>query len=96
MILGVLKDQESHAYGLRKHLAGMGGGIFAVGEGTLYGVLHRLESQGLIRGRWHEGVKGPRQRVYATTDRGKDELQSQRAQWMSMSKVVMGLVPARA
>ena len=96
VILGVLHDKECHAYSLRKRLVEMEGGVFAVGEGTLYGGLHRLEDQGLIRGQGKEGEKGPRQRVYTITDRGRGDLQRQRTQWLSMNKIVTGLIPARA
>jgi PadR family transcriptional regulator, regulatory protein PadR len=52
-VLGQLKD-EHYGYTLRKALAEEG---LAVDEGTLYPLLRRLESQGLLVSEWREEDK---------------------------------------
>ena len=53
VILAVLAELKSEQYGytLRKSLAGHG---MAIDEGTLYPLLRRLESQGLLASEWRE------------------------------------------
>ena len=56
LILAVLAQlkTEHHGYALRKSLADLG---LAIDEGTLYPLLRRLESQGLLVSEWREEDK---------------------------------------
>lgn len=53
LVVAVLAELRSERYGytLRKALAGSG---MAIDEGTLYPLLRRLESQGLLLSQWRE------------------------------------------
>ncbi|MDX1623198.1 MAG: PadR family transcriptional regulator [Gemmatimonadota bacterium] len=64
-VLGALVE-EAYGYALRKSLSERG---LDVEEGTLYPLLRRLESQGLLRSRWRV-ENGRRRRYYRTTDDG--------------------------
>ena len=48
-------------------------GIFRFRHGTLYPILHRMEANELILGRWSSG-KGRRKKVYSLTDVGRRHL----------------------
>ena len=56
LILAVLAELRSEQYGytLRKALSGHG---MAIDEGTLYPLLRRLETQGLLTSQWREEDK---------------------------------------
>ena len=48
---------------------------------SLYPLLHRLETRGLIKGRWVEAAGKKRRRFYTLTAAGRRELAAQRSSW---------------
>jgi PadR family transcriptional regulator PadR len=68
-ILNSLEEQERYGYELVKTLAALPG--FGVTEGTLYPLLSRLRTQGLVRTRLVESAEGPARKYYALTPAGK-------------------------
>lgn len=69
LVLSTLKDGARHGYQIALEVEARSDGAFELQHGTLYPILHRLEKEGLIRGRWTEG--GGRQRKeYELTRRG--------------------------
>src|SRR5262249_56281890 len=83
LILGVLAERGSGRYGytLRKALAGQG---IEMDESTLYPLLRRLESQGLLVSRWREEDKRNK-RFYRLSNEGKAILKQLAAEWKSMN-----------
>src|SRR6202142_3807863 len=69
LILAVLAElrDERYGYTLRKALAGQG---MEIDEGTLYPLLRRLESQGLLLSEWREEDKRNK-RFYRLSPEGK-------------------------
>lgn len=59
-----------HGYGLMQRVRELSRGRLVLGPGTLYGVLTRMNAEGLIR---LEGTEG-RRKVYAITDSGRRAL----------------------
>lgn len=66
-VLGQLK-QEHYGYTLRKALSDRG---LAVDEGTLYPLLRRLESQGLLASEWREEDKRQKRFYRLSADGGR-------------------------
>jgi PadR family transcriptional regulator PadR len=79
LILAVLAELRTEQYGytLRKTLADHG---MAIEEGTLYPLLRRLESQGLLVSRWQEEDKRNK-RFYRLSPEGKLTLKQLVAEW---------------
>jgi PadR family transcriptional regulator, regulatory protein PadR len=79
LILAVLAELRTEQYGytLRKTLADHG---MAIEEGTLYPLLRRLESQGLLVSRWQEEDKRNK-RFYRLSPEGKLTLEQLVAEW---------------
>jgi PadR family transcriptional regulator PadR len=79
LILAVLAELRSERYGytLRKALADQG---MEIDEGTLYPLLRRLESQGLLVSEWREEDKRNK-RFYRLSDTGKVILKQLSAEW---------------
>jgi CheY-like chemotaxis protein len=50
-------------------------------DGMLYPVLHWLEANGCIRGRWEKAESGRRRRYYAVLPKGRKSLEEHCAQW---------------
>lgn len=78
---------EHHGYGLRKALAS--GGI-DIEQGTLYPLLKRLESQGLLSSEWRWENKR-RKRFYRLTADGRLLLERLWDEWRQIDLVLLGL-----
>lgn len=83
-------EQEQYGYSLKQHLQERG---LAVPEGTLYPLLRRLESQGLLTSRWKAGETRPR-RYYRISPSGREVLTELAAEWRGLAAAVNRLVPS--
>jgi len=83
LILAVLAQlkTEHYGYALRKTLADRG---MEIDENTLYPLLRRLESQGLLVSQWREEDKRNK-RFYRTSTEGKQLLRQLAAEWRSIN-----------
>jgi PadR family transcriptional regulator PadR len=83
LIVAVLAQLRTEHYGytLRKALADDG---LAIDEGTLYPLLRRLESQGLLLSEWREEDKRNK-RFYRLSSEGKQILEQLLQEWNSIN-----------
>jgi PadR family transcriptional regulator, regulatory protein PadR len=83
LIVAVLAQlrEEHYGYTLRKTLAEQG---LAIDEGTLYPLLRRLESQGLLVSEWREEDKRNK-RFYKLSAAGRLILKQLQAEWKSIN-----------
>jgi PadR family transcriptional regulator PadR len=90
LVLAVLAELRSERYGytLRKALAEQG---MAIDEGTLYPLLRRLESQGLLSSEWREEEKRNK-RFYRLSPDGKQVLKQLLAEWQSINQSLTGIL----
>jgi PadR family transcriptional regulator len=90
LVLAVLAQlrNEQYGYTLRKALAERG---MAVDEGTLYPLLRRLESQGLLVSEWREKDKRNK-RFYVLSAEGKQIFKQLLAEWKSIDSSLNGMV----
>ena len=93
LLLSVLRGAPAHGYAVVERLAEVSGGEFALGEGTVYPALRRLEKAGLLRSTWvtHNGRD---RRVYRITPKGEKALVKQRAEWERFARGVGGVLEA--
>ncbi len=89
VILAVLAALRTEQYGytLRKRLEEGG---MPVDEGTLYPLLRRLESQGLLESQWREEDKR-KKRFYRRTPAGTEIFARLMAEWQSIGEAVAHL-----
>ena len=82
VVLAVLASLRAEQYGytLRKALAEQG---MAIDEGTLYPLLRRLESQGLLLSEWREEDKRNK-RFYRLSPEGRVILKQLLSEWRSI------------
>ena len=81
LILSLLESRARHGYEIGKLIEARSGGRLTFALPTLYPTLLRLESRGLIKGRWVER-RGERERCfYRLTAKGRRVLDQQRATW---------------
>ncbi|HET9372569.1 MAG TPA: PadR family transcriptional regulator [Vicinamibacterales bacterium] len=81
LILRTLELQPLHGIAVADRIKQVTSGTFAVGPGSLFPALHRLEQQGWIRGAWGLSEQGRRARLYTLTSAGRKQLTAERRQW---------------
>ena len=79
IVLAVLShlSEEQYGYSLIKSLEEHG---LMIDQGTLYPLLRRLESQGLLQSNWRVESDRPR-RYYQISDEGRELLLRLKAEW---------------
>ena len=94
LILAVLAQlrQEHYGYTLRKTLADQG---IEIEESTLYPLLRRLESQGLLVSEWREEDKRNK-RFYRVSPLGSDVLAQLLAEWDSIHRSISQIASGHA
>jgi PadR family transcriptional regulator PadR len=85
-VLAQLRE-EHYGYTLRKDLAEHG---LEIDESTLYPLLRRLETQGLLVSQWREEDKRNK-RFYVLSDVGKQIFQQLLAEWQSIDSSLKGM-----
>ena len=90
LVLAVLSQlrQRQYGYSLRQALAAGG---MPVEEGTLYPLLRRLESQGLLGSEWDTGTAPPR-RYYRLNAEGKRALAELTEAWRAQVDAIDGFL----
>jgi len=88
LVLSLLEAQPRHGYDISKLIELRSGGALRFHVTSLYPLLHRLEEQGSIEGRWVEKAEQRRRRYYSLTAKGKDVLRSKQASWKEFVAVI--------
>jgi DNA-binding PadR family transcriptional regulator len=74
LVLSAVRAGPKHGYQIALDVEAVSGGAFLLQHGTLYPILHRLEREGLIRGRWQETPGERRRKEYALSAAGRRRL----------------------
>ncbi len=93
LVLAVLAQLRTEHYGyiLRKALADQ---AMTIDENTLYPLLRRLESQGLLTSQWREEDKR-RKRFYRLSPEGEEVLSQLLEEWRSLNSSLGGIVASQ-
>ena len=89
LVLAVLEKGPAHGYQIALSVEERTGGAFSFQHGTLYPILHRLESNNQVRGEWGEG--GRRRKTYSITEAGRAELEDGSADLEQQFRVLLDL-----
>lgn len=92
LVLALLDERPMHGYGLAREIKKRGGDMLKLGEGTLYPLLYRLESEGAIAARWETGPRGKPRKVYHITRSGRRRLNAGRADWVQLQRAFKALL----
>ncbi len=82
LVLALIEDQPRHGYDISKLIETRSGGALRFHVTSLYPLLHRLEKQGWIDGRWVEKPAQRRRRYYHLTAQGRKVLASKQQSWL--------------
>lgn len=83
-VLALLSRRDSYAYEIASQLAE---GI-DMGEGTIYPLMRRLQSDGLVDTYLVESPAGPPRKYFRLTKAGRATFAAQKAEWTAFSKAV--------
>jgi PadR family transcriptional regulator, regulatory protein PadR len=81
LILKTLQLEPRHGVGVADRIQQMTRGEFALGPGSLFPALHRLEQRGWISGEWRSTPEGRRAKYYQLTPAGRARLTHEHALW---------------
>lgn len=88
LILGLLKNNDMYGYQMIEELERRSENIFTLKAGTLYPLLHTLESQGMIESYDAEIESVRPRKYYRITKKGKKLLKEKEAEWKAYTSAV--------
>lgn len=91
IVLAILAQGDDYGYSIIRRVREASGGQMEWREGMLYPVLHRLETERLIRSIWRETDNGRRRKYYRLNTAGKQSLAVHRQQWNSVHRTLTDL-----
>lgn len=83
-VLALLHQHDSYAYEIASRLAD----AIGMGEGTIYPLMRRLQSDGLVETYLVESPAGPPRKYYRLSEAGRTSFETQHAAWKSFSGAV--------
>jgi transcriptional regulator len=92
LILQSLARAPVHGWGIAKRIQVLSGDVLAVGQGSLYPALHRLEQQGWIVSEWKDSDLGRSAKFYTLTRQGRKQLDRELESWNRLSSAVRLLI----
>ena len=88
LILKTLALSPLHGWGISKRLREMSNEALAVGQGSLYPALYRLEDRGWIRSDWGTSAEGKRAKFYTLLPAGRKQFAAERERWRLFTTAV--------
>jgi len=92
LILAVVEEGPHHGYQLALEIEERSRGYFRFNHGTLYPILHKLESNGLIDGSWAEPAGKRKRRQYGLTAAGQEHLSQLRDAWSAYFESLSNII----
>lgn len=88
MLLKLLENQDMYGYEMIKELEARSENVFSLKEGTLYPVLHALETNGAIDSYEKVSDTGRMRKYYHISKRGAKMLADKTMEWNTYQKAV--------
>ena len=85
-VLAVVADEDGYGYDVVRRLRG--GGLFGVGDASVYGTLRRLYAGGALTSYVVASDEGPHRKYYGITTAGRSQLKLQREEWARFAGTV--------
>ena len=87
-VLALLARGDSYAY----EIAGKLAEAVDMGEGTIYPLMRRMQSDGLVETYLVESSSGPSRKYYRLTAAGRAALDAQAAEWKTFTRAVDAVI----
>jgi transcriptional regulator len=88
LVLKTLSLQPMHGWGISVRLRQISGDVFDVNQGSLYPALQRMLRRRWVRTTWGASENNRRARYYELTETGRQQLETQLAEWRHSSGAV--------
>ena len=96
IILSLLAQEPMYGYQITRELERRSAGYFNMKEGLLYPTLHRMEQGELVASEWSTVVGRRRRKYYRLTEKGRQALMAQTAEWRTFTERLLHLVDTPA
>ncbi len=96
LVLSVLSEGENYGYALIQRVRELSSGDIEWTEGMLYPVLHWMEKQHMIESEWQEADSGRRRKYYRLRKEGREALQFETEQWLTVHATLVKLWKQKA
>jgi PadR family transcriptional regulator, regulatory protein PadR len=83
-VLALLSREDGYAYEIASRLAA----AINMGEGTIYPLMRRMQTDGLVETYLVESAAGPSRKYYRLTDAGRASFNAQRDAWRTFARAV--------
>jgi PadR family transcriptional regulator PadR len=87
-VLALLARGDNYAYEIASRLSE----AIGMGEGTIYPLMRRMQSDGLVATYLVESTAGPPRKYYRLTDAGRRSLVSQKDAWRAFADAVQAIL----
>lgn len=87
-VLALLARSDSYAYEIASRLSA----AIGMGEGTIYPLMRRMQTDGLVETYLVESSSGPSRKYYRLTAAGRQALAGQTAEWRAFARAVEILI----
>lgn len=92
LILRTLSGSALHGWDIAKRIAVVSKDRLSLKQGSLYPALHRLEDRGWVEAEWGVSEAGRSAKFYRLTRKGRRELETERAHWVSFATAVQNVL----
>ncbi|MHB9023288.1 MAG: PadR family transcriptional regulator [Armatimonadota bacterium] len=96
LVLKLLAERAMYGYEIIQIVNERTDGAFNWKEGTLYPVLHRLESQGYLSTEWQTGDTGKKRKYYLLTRKGEVQATVKAEEWNTFARSVNAVLMSPA
>jgi transcriptional regulator len=96
LILKALSFGTAHGYNVAQWVETSTGDALALGEGTLYPALHRLEERGWVTASWGNSENNRQAKFYTLTRKGRRQLEIETAKWRVYARAVFAALDTPA
>ena len=88
LILQALVGGRNHGLGIARRIEQSTRGAFAVGPGSLFPALHRLEGKGWLVAEWGESENRRRAKYYNLSAHGRRQLRTETENWERVATAI--------
>jgi transcriptional regulator len=96
LILKALSWGPAHGYAVARWIEQATDDALAIGEGTLYPALHRLEERGWVTASWGTSENNRRAKFYELTQAGEARLREESKNWRRYAEAVFAALESGA
>lgn len=87
-ILAILSQKDMYGYELSEYISKK----IDISDGTVYPILRKLKTDGLVKTYLSEESGGPPRKYYSLTNLGKEEFENDSAEWLSFTEIVNKII----